>query len=376
MGNARSILSSKIAFVPVALAAHASDDAGGGLLGAVTSCRFATYRGFEGTNEADCLASKAAAPTAISRPLSEPGAMVVHPILRSLRWTGGPERIFTQLLDVLPKGSVRTIVDVGANRGSLSAEAARRGHRVIAFEPVPNNIDAFTQTVRGYGPPDVTLITKGVGDQPAVVHMRGNSDGKSTVMQGSNKTFDVGATVALDGCKSSKVSCHKIHITTLDIELANVPSIFIMKLDIQGFESRAFRGAGDLLRRRAVDVFIIEFDPGLQRSQGGSCEEICLRLHAAGYVFFEGAVIRHSLHLATVRDSLGETLAVHEYIDMLRGLQAYTDLVAIRFELVPRVLVDGNLLDEVRRAGGRRARGRGAHRGSAQRRRRPAVREL
>ena len=124
-----------------------------------------------------------------------------------------------------------------------------------------------------------------------------------------------------------------------------------MKLDIQGFESRAFRGAGGLLRRRAVDVFIIEFDPALQHLQGGSCEEICLRLHAAGYVFFEGAVISHRRQFAAVRDSLGETLGVQEYVDMLRRLGAYTDLVAVRYELVPRALIDGYLLDEVHRAG-------------------------
>ena len=232
----------------------------------------------------------------------------------------------------------------------------------------PNNIDAFTQNLQGYASSSVRLITKGVGDQPSVVSMRGNSDGKSKVMKGgANKTFDVGATVELDGCRNRKTSCHQVLITTLDTELASVPAIFIMKLDIQGFESRAFRGASGLLGRRAVDVFIIEFDPNLQRLQGGSCEEICLRLHAAGYVFFEGAVLRHSLRLAATREALGRTLPVHDYVDMLRGLHAYTDLVAIRYELVPRALIDGSLMKEVRTEAGRpghrggrgRARGRG-----------------
>ena len=352
------MLSLIITIVPVFLAARASDDAGGGLLGAVVSCRFAKH--CEGTttkDEAKCLASKAAAPTNVSQPLTEPGAMVIHPIIRSLRWTGGPEVIFTQLLDVLPKGSVRTVVDVGASRGGLSLEAARRGHRVIAFEPIPNKIKAFFDNLKDYG---VYLITKGVGDQQAVVQMRGNSQGKSAIERGTNETFDVGATIELGGCKSDKVRCHQIQVTTLDVELANVPGIYIMKLDIQGFESRAFRGAGGLLRRRAVDVFIIEFDPVLQHSQGGSCEEICLRLHAAGYVFFEGAVISHRLQYAAVHNSLGKTLGVHEYVDMLRKLGAYTDLVAVRYELVPHALIDGYLLEQVHSAGGRRGNGRGA----------------
>ena len=131
-----------------------------------------------------------------------------------------------------------------------------------------------------------------------------------------------------------------------------------MKLDIQGFESRAFRGAGGLLRWRAVDVFIIEFDPVLQHSQGGSWRDLletaCRRL-----CFFEGAVISHRLQYAAVHNSLGKTLGVHEYVDMLRKLGAYTDLVAVRYELVPHALIDGYLLEQVHSAGGRRGNGRG-----------------
>ena len=139
--------------------------------------------------------------------------------------------------------------------------------------------------------------------------------------------------------------------------------LFLMKLDIQGFESRAFRGASQLLRRRAVDVFVIEFDPRLQAHQGGSCEEIVMRLHAAGYVFFEGAMISHNNNFETLRVSLGQTRTVIQYIDLLRKHTAYTDLVAVKYELVPRVLVNGALQAVAALARPGKRGGRGGHGG-------------
>ena len=75
-------------------------------------------------------------------------------------------------------------------------------------------------------------------------------------------------------------------VTTLDTEpaIATAGPIFVVKLDIQGLETNAFRGGEHLLARRAVDVFLIEFEPALQAVQQGSCEEIMLLLRGAGCV--------------------------------------------------------------------------------------------
>ena len=85
---------------------------------------------------------------------------------------------------------------------------------MIAFEPIPNKIKAFFDNLKDYG---VYLITKGVGDQRAVVQMRG-SQGKSAIERGTNETFDVSATIELGGCKSAKCVATN-QVTTLDVEL-------------------------------------------------------------------------------------------------------------------------------------------------------------
>ncbi|MFW5748531.1 MAG: FkbM family methyltransferase [Chloroflexota bacterium] len=54
------------------------------------------------------------------------------------------------------------IVDVGAHRGGLTANAGRRGWRVIAFEPEPRNRAILLEAVRTL--PNVTVVPKAVSD--------------------------------------------------------------------------------------------------------------------------------------------------------------------------------------------------------------------
>ena len=93
-----------------------------------------------------------------------------------------------------------------------------------------------------------------------------------------------------------------------------------------------------LLAHRRVDVFIIEFDPQLQARQYGSCLEIMMLLRGAGYVLFEGAVVKKGTY-KPVPQSLGDTHAFADYVAELEKTRTYTDLVAVRYELVPRALV-------------------------------------
>ena len=100
-----------------------------------------------------------------------------------------------------------------------------------------------------------------------------------------------------------------------------------------------------MLARRAVDVFIIEFDPALQAEQNGSCEEIMLLLRGAGYVLFSGAIITKGHGYKPSWDALplGVSLTFDQYADLLKSKKVYTDLVAVRYDLVPRALIDGRL---------------------------------
>ena len=76
----------------------------------------------------------------------------------------------------------------------------------------------------------------------------------------------------------------EVEVTTLD-ELAGdvLEQVKLVKLDVEGAELRALRGAARLLDGPRPD-FIIELEPEHLQRQGGSAAEIEELFQAAGYV--------------------------------------------------------------------------------------------
>lgn len=74
--------------------------------------------------------------------------------------------IFVEGIYPTDVGHGDTVMDIGANIGGFTVQAARRGARVIAFEPFPENFEALERNVRrnagGGGP--TTLVQAAVGD--------------------------------------------------------------------------------------------------------------------------------------------------------------------------------------------------------------------
>ena len=130
----------------------------------------------------------------------------------------GPETLFRMLLSTQRPGAQRLVVDVGANQGTFALQAARAGHRVIAFEPMPNNVAAFKRLVPPSAYPRVRLITKGVGAEArASIQMRGNSKGARRGAA-AGTSIDVGATITAH-CDRTRTSCQDVALTTLDTEI-------------------------------------------------------------------------------------------------------------------------------------------------------------
>lgn len=268
------------------------------------------------------------------RPAAPPE--VVLPILRRLESRQGPETFFRLLLDTVRPGKVMTIVDVGANRGTFSMQAAARGHRVIAFEPNPTNIRAFRQLLPSTKYPRVRLVTKGLGEKPSSVLIRGNSGGRAAFDKNLGVVYDGGATIT-KSCNRSRLSCSQIEISTLDAEVRE--HVFVAKMDIQGFETFALRGAKALIAHHGVDVFILEFDPRMQKAQGGSCLEILQTLHRAGYVLLENGrlVFDKGVPVFSYDRNFGPPMSFPQFVKALNGAHGYTDLVAVHHSLYPPV---------------------------------------
>lgn len=132
------------------------------------------------------------------------------------------------------------VLDVGANIGLFTMQASRAGaERVIAIEPTPGTRHALCWNLASeISAGRVTVL--GVGAWDAIDTLRITVDpkrpGRSSMLcrPGDEAAYDVSVEVEpLDHC----------------VEKLNLPHIDFIKMDIEGAELHALRGAREILRR-------------------------------------------------------------------------------------------------------------------------------
>lgn len=162
-----------------------------------------------------------------------------------------PEPLLVDFND-LPLGPGAVVADLGGNIGAVALYLAARvgtAGRVISFEPDERNLDVFRDNMRLNGnPAQLTLVPKGVSDHVGVVEF----------FAGGNYTSSVHRTnfVEKETERYAKVT---VPVTTLDEEVRRLGlgRLDLIKMDIEGSEVEALRGALETLRRHHP-VLIIE----------------------------------------------------------------------------------------------------------------------
>lgn len=146
-------------------------------------------------------------------------------------------------------GPAGVVIDGGAFEGEFSRSALAvlgdGSTRVHAFEPAR---PAFQELSRAFAAdPRVTLVPQALGDVVGSADLRIDFSPKMNSL------------VALPGRPHEAVV--RVPITTLDAyaRSVGVARIDLLKLDIEGFELNALRGAHELLARRAVRIVQFEY---------------------------------------------------------------------------------------------------------------------
>jgi FkbM family methyltransferase len=154
-------------------------------------------------------------------------------------WLGTYERPLQRLLCAhVKEGDV--FYDVGANVGFFSLLASVRvgsRGRVVAFEPLPRNVELLHRHLAMNAVTNVTVIAKAVADTAG------------TAMFESTGSPSMGA------LSSTGIP---VEITTLDDVVASgtVPPPTVIKMDIEGAESRALAGARVTLATHRPLIFL------------------------------------------------------------------------------------------------------------------------
>lgn len=147
------------------------------------------------------------------------------------------------------------IVDVGAHRGeTVDKYRARFPESVVyCFEPSPDSSEALKK--KFYGDPHTTIITSAVADRPGqgIMHMNAIDQTNSLLPAATSsrrylpqRAFTK-ATIQAD-------------VTSIDEFMRNhsLKKIDILKMDIQGAELMALKGAAETLREKQMPLIYTE----------------------------------------------------------------------------------------------------------------------
>lgn len=142
------------------------------------------------------------------------------------------------ILDYLPSGGV--FYDVGANIGFLTLLGCSRGAEVHAFEPLEENLQQLRRNTDANG-------------YQAHIHPIALSDSTGT------------ATMAADGpLGRAHLGAGEITVDTRRLDDLGLPAPNVVKIDVEGAESRVLDGMRETLAQHRP-VLIIEIHDGQER---------------------------------------------------------------------------------------------------------------
>ncbi len=165
-----------------------------------------------------------------------------------------------------------TVLDVGAHIGYFTRRFAKfvgAQGRVYAFEPNSENVGLLRSNVARFS--NVTIVQKAVSDQSGPGNLFVSSGSKS----GEHSLFR----------QSHTIASAPVELITLDEFWDGLgrPRIGLIKMDIEGAEPRALKGARELIGDHERLVLITEFSPVNLRSGRTKSEEFLKLLSALGF---------------------------------------------------------------------------------------------
>jgi FkbM family methyltransferase len=198
------------------------------------------------------------------------------------------------------------VLDVGAHTGGHTVAFATRAERVVAFEPVPANVELLRLTLA------VNELEANVSVEPLALGDRtGRASLHAYAPSGAAARFP-GASGMLHSLVAAGDYAGRgieVALTTLDDWSAanGVSSVGFIKIDVEGAELMILRGGRALLGRSPRVKLVVEVHPAELRAAGARVGDVLDLLRAEGFGLYQALAGRGGLELHTLEghDLLG-----------------------------------------------------------------------
>ena len=208
---------------------------------------------------------------------------------RFREWVNWDKRVY---LSFVRRGDIA--LDVGANVGAhtlfLSHLVGKRG-RVLAFEPIPANVDRLKETVRRRARhANIAIEPVAVGNSPM-------AGGMATLRIPGDDLTQASLATQTTGSWEGKPSLREVAVPLISLDTSkdvqSLPHIELVKIDVEGGELDVLRGAARTLFRHLPLIYCEAYDRW-QASFGYGPADLLELARTLGYpaarVFSEGRV--------------------------------------------------------------------------------------
>ena len=176
--------------------------------------------------------------------------------------------------------SVDTIFDVGANEGNTIKKYSEwfPNAKIYGFEPHPDVLPKLLSNLKNFK--NIEIVQKGVSDSSkSAVFYCNNLEDSSSLLK-SKQINDP----QIDGLLKTTKEVD-VELTSLDefANMNNIKKVNFLKMDIQGGELSALKGAKKLLESKRIDIIYVEVNFALMYENQPLFHDISLKLHEYGY---------------------------------------------------------------------------------------------
>lgn len=165
----------------------------------------------------------------------------------------------------------KTAVDIGANVGIFSKDFSKRFARVYAIEPLPENIECLKVNL----PDSVEIVQAAAGEKAGKFQMYRSRKTLGNALIYDHEDVEVPEIPKFDPNRL-------IEIDMMPLDDLDLQDVGLIKLDIQGSEVIALKGAQETIKRSKSVVLIEEKPLGNEKGSTAHIDEAADLLKSLG----------------------------------------------------------------------------------------------